>query len=52
MNSTQNGNALNKKMRLQLVSKVDDLVVDSQLLAVVRDDQDADRAGSVAESLL
>lgn len=31
---------------------MDDLVVNGQLLAVVGDDQDADRAGSVAESLL
>jgi len=28
--------------RLQFVRKVDNLVVDSQLLAVVRDDQDTD----------
>lgn len=31
---------------------MNDLVVNSQLLAVIRDDQDADGAGSVAESLL
>lgn len=41
-----------EKTRLQLVRKMDDLVVDGQLLAVVRDDQDTDGSGSMAESLL
>lgn len=40
------------KTRLQLVGKMDDLVVDSQLLAVVGDDQDADGSGSMAKGLL
>lgn len=31
---------------------MDNLIVDSQLLAMVGDDQDADRPGPVAESLL
>jgi len=34
------------------VRQVNNLVVNSQFLSVVRDDQDANRSGTVAESLL